>query len=506
MRREVPRLSKENTRLRRTVAGLERRSAAQETEIAKLRGNRAVLSTALHGRRSEMRARPGSERPRGQVRGAPGHGRTPRPGLEERVEERDPPDAARVCAGCGKPYAAVGAERSALVEIEVKAHRRVIRRGRWRRACGCADAPVEVAAPPVPRLFPNTSYGTSVWSRVLYERYACLRPLNRVGAWLSDQGLPVAAGTLADSAPRFVPLFEPLAAAILAHQGAAALRHADETAWRVQALRAEGRSARAWLWTSVGDDAVCFHIDPSRSAEAARTLFGGLRAGTVIVCDRYSAYKRLARLLGGMVVLQFCWAHMRRDFIQCAAGQTDLADWCAAWLGRIAAVYRLNAARLDCHDPGTERQSDAFDAAQGALETAVEDVFARAGRELAGLPEDAREGRALRSLVNHREGLTVFLERPRAPMDNNLAERMLRGPVIGRRLSFGSDSEGGAKLAALMYSVVGTLNLNRIDVPRWLDAWLAACAANGGRPPDDPAPWLPWSMDDARRRELTAPG
>ena len=502
----MTRLSKENARLRRTVRRLRRRTGTQETEIAKLRATRAVLSKALHGRRSEMRERPGTGRPRGQVRGAPGHGRTPRPGLEERVEEHDPPEEARTCADCGKPYAAVGAEESALVEIEVKAHRRVIRRGRWRRTCGCASSPVEVSAPPVPRLFPNTAYGTSVWSRVLYERYACLRPLNRVGAWLGDQGLPVAAGTLADSVPRFVPLFEPLGEAILAHQNVAALRHADETAWRVQALRAQGRSARAWLWTSVGDDAVYFHIDPSRSAEAARTLFGELRAGTVIVCDRYSAYKKLARLLGGLAVLQFCWSHMRRDFIQCAAGQVDLARWCEAWLERIAAIYRLNAARLDCHSPGMERQSDAFDAAQDALEAALDDLFARAGRELAGLPDDAREAKALRSLANHREGLTVFVERPRTPMDNNLAERLLRGPVIGRRLSFGSDSVTGAKLAALMYSVVGTLNLNGIDVRRWLDAWLAACAQNGGHPPDDLSPWLPWSMDEARRRELTAPG
>ena len=92
----------------------------------------------------------------------------------------------------------------------MKAHRRVIRRPRWRRTCGCAALPVEVSAPPVPRLFANTSYGTSVWSRVLYGRYASLRPLKRVGAWLGDQRLPVAAGTLADSVPRFVPLFEPL--------------------------------------------------------------------------------------------------------------------------------------------------------------------------------------------------------------------------------------------------------------------------------------------------------
>ena len=494
--------TKENTRLRRTVARLRRRTGKQETEIAKLRATRAVLSKALHGRKSEMRERPGTGRPRGQVRGAPGHGRTPRPG----IEEHDPPKAARVCAGCGKPYAAVGADESALLEIDVKAHRRVIRRGRRRRTCDCASSPAEVSAAPVPRLFANTSCGVSVWSRVLYERHVCLRPVKRVGAWLGDQGLPVAAGTLAASVPRFVPLFEPLAEAILAHQAEAALRHADETGWRVQELRGEGRSARAWLWTSVGDDAVYFHIDPSRSAEAARTLLGELRAGTVIVCDRYSAYKRLERLLDGTVTLRFCWSHQRRDFIQCAAGQTDLTGWCEAWLERIAAIYRLNEERLKHRDPGVERRNDAYDAAQAAPEAALDDLFARAGRELAALPDDAREAKALRSPVNRREGLAVFVQRPRTPMDDNLAERLLRGPVIGRRLSFGSGSVTGAKLAALMYSVVGTLNLNGIDVLRWLDAWLAACAQNGGRPPDDLAPWLPWSMDAARRRELTAPG
>ena len=100
-------------------------------------------------------------------------------------------------------------------------------------------------------------------------------PLQRVAAWMSDQGLPLSPGTLTDSVPRFVPLFEPLAEAILAHQNTATLRHADETTWRVQALRDAGRSSRAWLWTSVGDDAAYFHIDASRSAEAAQKLFAG---------------------------------------------------------------------------------------------------------------------------------------------------------------------------------------------------------------------------------------
>ena len=91
-------------------------------------------------------------------------------------------------------------------------------------------------------------------------------------------------------------------------------------------------------------------------------------------------------------------------------------------------------------------------------------------------------------------------------MDNNFVERILRAPAIGRGLSFGSDSEKGAEFTAMMYSVIGTLSMNGIDVLRWLEAWLTACAENGRQPPDDLEPWLPWTMSEERRREFTAPG
>ena len=499
-------LSRENARLRRTVKGARNRIGTLEAELAKLRSTGAVMSRRLYGRKSEQQDKPRSQRPRGQQRGAPGHGRTQRPGLDERPEEHNPPPDACVCGRCGLPYAPNGAEESTLVEIEVKAHKRVIQRPRWRQTCECASSPMEVSAPPVPRLFPGTLYGTSVWACFLFERFACLRPHNAVAAWLSDRGLAISPGTLADSLKRFVPLFGPLAEAILAHQNKAALRHADETSWRVQELRGEDRSSRAWLWTSVSDDAVCFHIDPSRSAEAALKLFADALLYTVVVCDRYSAYKRLARMLGGRVILAWCWAHMRRDFVDCAAGQARLTQWCREWIERVAEIYRLNEARLEHYDPGLERQTPAFDAAQGALKKAVDGLFAEAERELPALPDQAREGKALRSLLNHRDGLCVFVDRPQVPMDNNLAERILRGPSIGRRLSFGSDSEGGARFTAIMYSVVATLSMNGINVLRWLEAWLKACAENGRKPPDDLSPWLPWSMSEERRREFTAPG
>ena len=442
-------LAGKNARLRRAIKGTRRRIEILEAQLDKLRAAGSVLSKKLYGRKSEQQDKPRSERKRGQQCGAPGHGRTQRPGLDERREEHNPPPDACVCAGCGQLYAPNGAEESSLVEIEVKAYKRVISRPRWRRTCECASSPMEVSAPPVPRLFIRTPYGISFWARFLFEHCACFRPVHRVAAWFSGHGLPVSPGTLADSLKRFGPLFEPLFEAILAHQNTAALRHADETSWRVQELRGDDRSSRAWLWASVSSDAVCFRIDPSRSAEAAHKLFAGALLHTVIVCDRYSAYKRLVSLLGGLVILAFCWSHVRRDFIECAAGQVKLTRWCQGWIERIAEIYRLNEARLEHYDPGLKRQAPAFDAMHAALMGALDGLFADAREELAGLPDQAREGKALRSLLNHREGLCVFVERPQTPMDNNRAERLLRGPAIGRGLSFGSDSEKGAEFTAI---------------------------------------------------------
>ena len=501
LRAEVQELRAERTTLASRVEML-------EAKLDKLRSSRAVLSKAAFGSKSERQKKPGTGRKRGQQRGAPGHGRTPRPKLPEKKESRDPPKDARICSCCGKPYVANGERVTTLIEIAVKAHIRKIERMRWRRSCDCASSPLEVTAPPVPRLFPGTLYGTSFWARFLFEHCACRRPLSRVAAWYADQGLPVSPGTLANSLKRFAPLFGPIHEAILAHQNRATVRHADETGWRVQEFRDKGRSSRAWLWTSVSPDAVCFHIDPSRSAEVAMKLFGSTEGTVVLVCDRLSTYKRLARELGGKMILQWCWAHQRRSFIECAAGHVRLRRWCHRWIKRIAKIYRLNDARLKHYDPALplERQTPAFDAAQARLKKAVDKLFADAEAELAGMTDKALRFKPLRSLLKHREGLCVFVDKPFVPMDNNAGERALRGPVIGRRLTFGSNSEDGAKFTAILQSVVGTLLMNGIDVLRWLEAWLEACAKNGGKPPDDLSPWLPWTMSEARRRKFTASG
>ena len=94
-------LAVENARLRKAVKGSQRRIETLEAQLDKLRAAGSVLSKRLYGRRSEQQHKPRSQHKRGQQRGAPGHGRTRRPGLEERPEEVNPPPDACVCAHCG---------------------------------------------------------------------------------------------------------------------------------------------------------------------------------------------------------------------------------------------------------------------------------------------------------------------------------------------------------------------------------------------------------------------
>ena len=100
-------LSRENARLRKGAKTSRNRIETLEVQLERLRATGAVLSRALYGRKSEQQDKPGSEHKRGQQRGAPGHGRTQRPRLDERTEEHNPPPDACVCGRCGQPYEAV---------------------------------------------------------------------------------------------------------------------------------------------------------------------------------------------------------------------------------------------------------------------------------------------------------------------------------------------------------------------------------------------------------------
>jgi len=113
-----------------------------------------------------------------------------------------------------------------------------------------------------------------------------------------------------------------------------------------------------------------------------------------------------------------------------------------------------------------------------------------------------KQRKVCQSLLNHWDGLALFVENPQVPLDNNLAENTIRGPVNGRKNYYGSGSLWSAELATSLFSTFKTLPLWGINSRHWLTAYLNACAKNGGKAPMDVTPFLPWAMSEARRNEL----
>ena len=503
-------------RLRMTNRALRSRVEELEGEVERLRSLNRQLQQATFGRRSERRCgsqrrgaavpAPGEGRSRGQQPGAPGHGRTPRAALPVVEETLEPPE--RCCPHCARPYAANGASVTQLIEVEVSAHVRRIHRPRTRARCRCAPAS-EAVAPPPARLFAHTAYGVSVWAWFVLECYGYHRPLRAVARALATMGIPIAPGTLADAQSRLLRVFEPLDEAIAERQRHARLVQGDETRWMIHARGERGENPRCWLWVCVSEDAVRMHIDPTRSARAARVLFAklGETLPVILVCDRYGAYRKLARELAGRFVLSTCWVHARRDFLRAAQRHPELEAWSERWLKRFAGLYTRNARRL-AHFKRTvamSAQPPAFVAAHRRLKRKVLELFETAQRELHGEPDDSPKAPALRALVREREGLCVFLDSPSTPMDNNTSERALRAAANSRKVSFGSHSETGARLSAVLFSLFATLAAAGINRHHWLLDYLNACAENAGCAPANLDPWLPWAMDDARLERLRHP-
>jgi len=111
--------------------------------------------------------------------------------------------------------------------------------------------------------------------------------------------------------------------------------------------------------------------------------------------------------------------------------------------------------------------------------------------------------KVLTSLQEHWSGLTLFVDDPRIPMDNNLSERRLRGPALGRKNYYGSGALWSGRLAAMLFSLLATLKLWQINPRLWLRWYLDSCATAGGKAPEDIQPFLPWNLSPQKRGELS---
>jgi transposase len=478
------------------------REAQLQVEVARLRALLRHREQQLFGRKADSTTtiegaapRAPSPRPRGQQRGRPGHPRRDYDHLPAVEQVLELPAEQQRCTGCGQPFATFpGTDDTTILEVEVRAHRRVYRRRRYRPTCSCGTHPGIVTAPPPARVIPKSMLGVSVWVTVLLDKFLFYRPTYRLLEDLSTQGLDLSQGTLTDGLQRLLPLFEPLYDHLVEHSQQQTLWHADETRWLVF-VTWEGKIGHRWyLWVFHSADVVVFVLSPGRSHETPEDHLGPVEEGILIV-DRYAAYQAMAQVKAGTIVLAFCWAHVRRDFLTVARSWPDQETWALEWVERIGTLYDCNDRRLEA-----PRATPEFAACDQEVRREVATMAQRREHELAQPALHPARRKVLESLREHWPGLTVFVEHPEVPMDNNTAERSERGPVLGRKNYYGSGAVWSGRLAAMLFSLFQTLALWGLNPRVWLTVYLTVCADAGSRAPAHPEAWLPWNLSEEQRR------
>jgi transposase len=77
---------------------------------------------------------------------------------------------------------------------------------------------------------------------------------------------------------------------------------------------------------------------PTRGAQVVKDHFANSYG--IISADRYSAYKTLLKT--GLFLIAYCWAHVRRDFLDLAKGYEEFFDWAESWVLRINSLCAIS--------------------------------------------------------------------------------------------------------------------------------------------------------------------
>ena len=202
---------------------------------------------------------------------------------------------------------------------------------------------------------------------------------------------------------------------------------------------AKEQNGKAWLWTFVARTFTLFTIRATREATALTELLTDDFNG-IVTCDRAKMYWWAERL-------QWCWAHLKRDF----QALIDKGDGQATRLGY---DLRRQTCKLFEHwgnyRDGTISRA-AFVRRMAPVRREVERLLLRGLNT--GNPTFVG---MCRELYEHREWLWNFVKVEGVEPTNNASERSLRHAVIWRKLSFGTQSANGSRFVETMLSVVET--------------------------------------------------
>ena len=225
------------------------------------------------------------------------------------------------------------------------------------------------------------------------------------------------------------------------------------------------------VWGVHAPTVAFYRILPGKSADEGRQVLGGYR-GTAVV-DGYAVYEVLARDGPGFA-LAHCWAHTKRKYEEIADHWPTACAEIGALIGELYAVERLVPGPF----PGDAAAQTLRQQLRQERSRPILDRIWQWATVQVGLPR-SDFGKAVRYMLERWTGLTRFVDDPRIPLDNNAAERALRGPVVGRKNHYGSRSLRGTQVAAVFYTLCETARLVGVDPQAYL---LHAVYAAIGRP------------------------
>ena len=256
-------------------------------------------------------------------------------------------------------------------------------------------------------------------------------------------GLKVTAGGLAQAMKRSGREVEEVYDAIIDRIRYSLVIHADETGWKVFGVEIMGW----YLWVFCNREAVYYYIDRNRSSEVVKKKLGEKIDG-ILITDFYSAYNKIE------AKKQKCLVHVLRDIKNYM--EEDRAD-------RVI-LLQIKEGLEWIIEKGLELQKDAGTATAECIAWQINRQLLK--EKLDGLckleSEDENAARLIKRLNRFKGELLTFADYP-VEYHNNRAERALRPLVVTRKISYGSQTEEGARTTCIMMSILQTCQLRGID-------------------------------------------
>ena len=427
----------ERQRLRDENAELREKLARAKAEIKRLRAERVKTPMEAQfeeGAPSSQRLKKTSPeelvaRKGGAKKGHEAHCRCA--ATEETADEVREAEAPAVCPHCHGALQEMPPRERTVVDLEEPRRREVVWRlgQRW-----CSHCRRVVRARPA-GVLPKKSASNAALAtlaQMLYVEMVTAGAVSRM-TWINK-------GTLLGMMASLAELLEPCLEAIKASVCASHVVHADETVWRC-----DGRGGYAWVF--LGEGGVLLLCRTTRSGQVAVEALGSLNKDGVLVTDRYSGYLVLAE-----AARQLCFEHLKRDLLKLER-KNPHSEECKRF---VAAVLPLLKEAMALRR--TEKERDRY--------------LTRAREIRDAIMERMRKGRckAVRKyqeiFLNNEESLFRWVEDPAVPAENNAAERAVRPLAVARKVSHGSQGEGGLRTREVLGSVLLTLRLRH-----GRDAW-----------------------------------